>query len=108
MYYDLHDARRENDRKDVAIVRLEQLYPLKDETLHEIVGRYPEGTEVYWVQEEPENMGPCVHMRWHWDRAFKGERRLQWIAREISASPATGSKRRHKQEQHELIERALG
>jgi 2-oxoglutarate dehydrogenase E1 component len=108
VYYDLDAARKQNDRRDVAIVRLEQLYPLKDETLHEIVGCCPEGTPIYWVQEEHENMGPCVHMRWHFDRAFKGERRLQWIARSIAASPATGSHRRHKKEQAELIERALG
>ncbi|MEZ5991532.1 MAG: 2-oxoglutarate dehydrogenase E1 component [Planctomycetota bacterium] len=108
VYFDLDAARKENDRKDVAIVRLEQLYPLKDETIREIVGRYPEGTEVFWVQEEHENMGPCVHMRWHWDKAFSRERSLQWIARSIAASPATGSSRRHKKEQAELIERALG
>jgi 2-oxoglutarate dehydrogenase E1 component len=108
VYYDLHAARVERDRKDVAIVRIEQLYPLKDETLLEIAGAYPEGTPVYWVQEEPENMGPCVHMRWHWDKAFKGERRLEWFARSIAASPATGSPRRHKKEQAELIDRALG
>ena len=108
IYYDLDAARKENDRKDVAIVRIEQLYPLKDETLRAIAESYPEDTPVFWVQEEHENMGPCVHMRWHWDKAFEGERRLQWIARSIAASPATGSPRRHKKEQAELIERALG
>ncbi|MBZ0136203.1 MAG: 2-oxoglutarate dehydrogenase E1 component [Planctomycetes bacterium] len=108
VYYDLDAARRERNRKDVAIVRIEQLYPLKDETLQEIAGCCPDGTPVYWVQEEHENMGPCVHMRWHWDKAFNGERRLEWIARSIAASPATGSPRRHKKEQAELIDRALG
>ncbi|MCB9893035.1 MAG: 2-oxoglutarate dehydrogenase E1 component [Planctomycetes bacterium] len=108
VYYDLDAKRKEAGRKDVAIVRLEQLYPLKDETLHEIVGAYPKDTPVFWVQEEPENMGPCVHMRWHWDKAFKGEQRLEWIARSIAASPATGSPRRHKKEQADLVERALG
>ncbi|MCA8916496.1 MAG: 2-oxoglutarate dehydrogenase E1 component, partial [Planctomycetes bacterium] len=108
VYYDLDAKRKEDGRKDVAIVRLEQLYPLKDETLHEIVNSCPEGTPVYWVQEEPENMGPCVHMRWHWDKAFEGENRLQWIARSIAASPATGSPRRHKKEQADLVARALG
>jgi 2-oxoglutarate dehydrogenase E1 component len=108
VYYDLDAKRKQDDRRDVAIVRLEQLYPLKDETLVEIAGCCPDGTPVFWVQEEHENMGPCVHMRWHWDKAFKGERRLDWIARSIAASPATGSHRRHKREQADLIERALG
>jgi 2-oxoglutarate dehydrogenase E1 component len=108
VFYDLDAARKERGRKDVAIARIEQLYPLKDETLREIVGRYPEGTPVFWVQEEHANLGATVHMRWHFDRAFGGERRLEWIARDIAASPATGSLRRHRAEQEELINRALG
>jgi 2-oxoglutarate dehydrogenase E1 component len=108
VYYDLDAARKEQGRRDVAIVRLEQLYPLKDATLHEIVNRYPPGMPVYWVQEEHENMGPCIHMRMCWERAFAGERKLEWIARSIAASPATGSPRRHKKEQADLVARALG
>ncbi|MCC7509876.1 MAG: 2-oxoglutarate dehydrogenase E1 component [Planctomycetes bacterium] len=106
VYYDLHAARAEGDRKDVAIVRIEQLYPLKDAQLHELVKRYPNAQPV-WVQEEHENMGACVHMRWHWHKAFGSEKGLQWVCRPIAASPATGSSRRHKKEQAELIERAL-
>ena len=108
VYYDLDAKRKEEKRKDVAIVRLEQLYPLKDETLHEMLNAYPKGTPVYWVQEEPENMGACVHMRWHWHKAFNNDHHLEWIARSIAASPATGSPRRHKKEQADLVARALG
>jgi 2-oxoglutarate dehydrogenase E1 component len=107
VYYDLDAVRKKDDRKDVAIVRIEQLYPLKDAQLHEIAKRYPKAQPV-WVQEEHENMGACVHMRWHWFRAFKGENRLQWVCRPIAASPATGSPGRHKAEQDKLIEEALG
>jgi 2-oxoglutarate dehydrogenase E1 component len=107
VYYDLDAVRKKEDRKDVAIVRIEQLYPLKDAQLHEIAKRYPKAQPV-WVQEEHENMGACVHMRWHWFRAFKGENRLQWVCRPIAASPATGSPGRHKAEQDKLIEEALG
>ncbi len=106
VYYDLDARRKQDDRKDVAIVRIEQLYPLKDAQLHEIAQRYSDAQPV-WVQEEPENMGACVHMRWHWFRAFKGENRLQWVCRPIAASPATGSPGRHKLEQDKLIEEAL-
>ncbi len=106
VFYDLHAARVEHGRKDVAIVRFEQLYPLKDAQLHELVKRYP-GANPVWVQEEHENMGACVHMRWHWHKAFGSEKDLQWVCRPIAASPATGSSRRHKKEQAELVQRAL-
>lgn len=107
VYYDLHAARLERNRKDVAIVRLEQLYPLKDAQLIEIAKRYP-GAQAVWVQEEHENMGACVHFRWHWHKAFGTGDNLKWVCRPIAASPATGSPRRHKKEQAELIDRALG
>src|SRR5690606_12198045 len=56
VYYDLDARRKQDDRKDVAIVRIEQLYPLKDAQLHETAQRYEQAQPV-WVQEEPENMG---------------------------------------------------
>ena len=63
IYYDLVKEREELKRQDVAIVRLEQLYPLPEELLIEVLSIYPEGTPVFWVQEEPENMGA-----WHFLR----------------------------------------
>ncbi len=107
VYYDLAAARAERKRDDVAIVRIEQLYPLKDAQLQEVVKRYP-NAEVVWVQEEHENMGACVHIRWHWHKAFEGKQPLQWVCRPIAASPATGSPKRHKAEQADVINRALG
>jgi 2-oxoglutarate dehydrogenase E1 component len=107
VYYDLAAARAERKRDDVAIVRIEQLYPLKDAQLQEVVKRYPKA-DVVWVQEEHENMGACVHIRWHWHKAFEGKQPLQWVCRPIAASPATGSPKRHKAEQADVINRALG
>jgi 2-oxoglutarate dehydrogenase E1 component len=108
VYYDLDAARKEQDRKDVAIYRLEQLYPLQDYQLHEVAKRAGKDTPIVWVQEEPENMGACVHIRWHWHRAFAYDRKLEWECRPIAASPATGSPRKHKAQQDDLLRRALG
>ena len=93
-------------RDDVAIIRLEQLYPLRLELLQAALAPYPNATPVFWVQEEPGNMGAWIFMRNQFcgtllDRPFAG------ITRPPSASPATGSHRRHKQEQAEIINRAF-
>ncbi|MGH7828735.1 MAG: 2-oxoglutarate dehydrogenase E1 component, partial [Candidatus Binatia bacterium] len=101
--------RREKlQRKDIAIVRIEQLHPLPLENLRSVLAGYPDGTPVIWAQEEPENMG-----YWHYLRVRLGERlfdRLPFsvISRPESASPATGSATRHKREQERLLAAAFG
>jgi 2-oxoglutarate dehydrogenase E1 component len=104
--YALKDQRAERNAP-AAIVRVEQLYPWPDEQLAEIFARYPNATEVRWVQEEPENMGAWsfVHARMH--RLLRDERKLSHVARYESASPATGSSQVHAQEQDELMEAAF-
>jgi 2-oxoglutarate dehydrogenase E1 component len=105
LYYELDKYREENKRTDVAIVRVEQLYPLKLQTLKDALSVYPKDTPVTWVQEEPENMGPWRYMLVKFglqlDRPFSG------VYRPASASPATGSASAHKIEQAELIESAF-
>ena len=91
----------------VAIVRLEQLYPLRMNDLAAALAPYAAGTPVIWVQEEPRNMGA-----WPFLRATLGERLLashpfSGITRNESASPATGSAASHKMEQELLIEKAF-
>jgi 2-oxoglutarate dehydrogenase E1 component len=106
IYYDLEAHREEAKRDDVAIIRLEQLYPLRRELLEKSLAGYPAETPLFWVQEEPANMGP-----WNYLRVTFGDilqRPLVGITRAASASPATGSHRRHKQEQAEIIARAFG
>ena len=108
VYYDLVAYRRDQRREDVAIVRIEQLEPLADETLAEALAPYPDGTPVRFVQEEPENMGAACWLR----RRFGAESLLgRWplsvVARAASASPATGSHRSHEAEQKALVERAF-
>ena len=108
VYYDLAEHREETKREDVAIVRLEQLYPLRRELLERALAGYPEATPVFWVQEEPANMGAWNFMRIQFGEKLWGRFPFDGIAREISATPATGSAKRHKQEQSEIIQRAFG
>ncbi|MEK6606370.1 MAG: 2-oxoglutarate dehydrogenase E1 component [Myxococcota bacterium] len=101
IYYELEAARRERHVEDVAIVRLEQLYPLTPAELGEALKPYGKA-HLVWVQEEPWNMGA-----WFFLRARFPDLPLECIARQGSASPATGSAAAHKLEQRELVDRAL-
>ncbi len=108
VYYDLVAYRREKGRDDVAIVRIEQFEPLRDETLAEALFAYPDGTPVRFVQEEPENMGAACWLRRRFGReVLLGRWPLTVVARPPSASPATGSLASHRAEQAALIERAF-
>ena len=101
VYYDLVAARDEAERKDIAIIRFEQLYPLSIETIREALKPY-RSAEVWWVQEEPRNMGAWRHLQMRFRGIFAGV-----VCRPESASPATGSPGSHKREQRQLIEEAL-
>lgn len=107
IYYELAQERERLGRDDVAIVRLEQLYPLYPETLHQALDPYPPGTPVTWVQEEPENMGAWRYLRATQGEALLGRYPLSVVSRPASASPATGSASAHKLEQDEIIRAAL-
>ncbi|HEU4345614.1 MAG TPA: 2-oxoglutarate dehydrogenase E1 component [Candidatus Binatia bacterium] len=108
IYYDLHQKRQELKRADIAIVRVEQLYPLPEKALREALAPYPRETALYWVQEEPENMGAWCYLNLRFQGEFFGERPVSVICRARSASPATGSARVHKEEQEQLLARAIG
>jgi len=104
IFYDLAKRRREAGRDEVALLRVEQLYPFPAEALRAQLDAYGDA-EVRWVQEEPENMGAWryVHLR----AARELGRELEVVSREEGAAPATGSPTIHAQEQRELVERAL-
>ena len=108
MYYDLLDARGQRRRTDVALLRLEQFYPFPDAQLAGLLRKYPEGTPVYWVQEEPENMGVIPFLRGRLCDKLFGRYPVRWISRPPSASPATGSASSHRLEQKELIAKTFG
>ncbi|MCP4501974.1 MAG: multifunctional oxoglutarate decarboxylase/oxoglutarate dehydrogenase thiamine pyrophosphate-binding subunit/dihydrolipoyllysine-residue succinyltransferase subunit [Deltaproteobacteria bacterium] len=85
--------------KDVALVRVEQIYPFPVDELRTVFDRYA-GAELVWLQEEPENMGAWTFME---DKLRKADFDVKYVGRQSSASPATGSKRRHEKQQKEVI-----
>ena len=107
IYYELEERRRELEQQNVAIVRLEQLYPMPVEPLSQALSAYPDGTPVVWVQEEPRNMGAWPYLRLNWGERILDRFPLSGVYREESASPATGSLRSHQIEQEEIISAAF-
>ncbi len=108
VYYDLLQAREEEGRDDVALIRIEQLYPQPRQDLAEALAPYADDTPVFWVQEEPANMGAWQFMKIHFGDRLFDRFPLSRISRPESASPSTGSAGSHKIEQQELIQEALG
>ncbi len=107
IYYELAAKRAELGRTDVAIVRLEQYYPLALEALAAALAPYAPGTPLLWVQEEPWNMGARSFLGDHLGHDHIREWPLAFLARPASSSPATGSLSAHKQEQAEILSRAF-
>jgi 2-oxoglutarate dehydrogenase E1 component len=107
IYYELRKQRETLKRDDVAIIRLEELYPLNEALLHEVFGFYAEGTPVVWVQEEPENMGAWRYLHDKYCGKFLGRHPFSLVSRAASASPATGSASTHKREQEQIINQAF-
>jgi 2-oxoglutarate dehydrogenase E1 component len=97
VFYDLLALRK---REDIAIIRIEQLYPLNEVRLKQLLEKYKGFSECFWVQEEPENMGAWRYMQPHLPNAI-------YVGRVENATTATGSSRKHKQEQKILVEKAL-
>jgi 2-oxoglutarate dehydrogenase E1 component len=105
VYHDLVKRRDELERSDVAIVRLGQLYPIPEAALADVAAAHPEA-DLVWCQEEPENMG-AYHFLWHPLRRIFG-REPGFAGRKAAASPATGSSKRHAEQQQRLVDEALG
>ncbi len=108
VYYELDAYRAEQKRNDVAIIRLEQLYPLPAPLLEAALKPYAEHTPTVWVQEEPANMGAWRYLHEHFGKKLFGRMPFALVSRFESASPATGSHHAHKLEQAQLIARAFG
>jgi len=105
VYYDLAAARAEHKRDDVAILRLEQLYPLPVEDLDRELAKYP-NAELVWVQEEPANQGGWPFVALNLPEHLGG-RPLLRVTRRASASPAVGSHAVHEAQQREIVASAL-
>jgi 2-oxoglutarate dehydrogenase E1 component len=108
LYYELAEHREQSQLQNVAIIRLEQLYPLRNELLQQMLAPCPPGTPVVWVQEEPANMGAWIYLRVQFGESLFGRFPFSGITRPASAAPAAGSSKRHKLEQAEIIARAFG
>jgi 2-oxoglutarate dehydrogenase E1 component len=104
---DLFTSERRADNPHVAVIRVEQLYPFPADLIKDVLGRYSNGREVCWVQEEPENMGAWEFIRSHLQEVGAG-RPIRRIARPRSASPAEGSAARHTLNQQALVNQAFG
>ncbi|MFG0255441.1 MAG: 2-oxoglutarate dehydrogenase E1 component, partial [Rhodopirellula sp. JB053] len=107
IYYDLLQERFDREIENVPIMRVEQLYPLAIEELMAALEGLPDGTEVRWIQDEPENMGAWPYMKFKFGDELSRRFSLSKATRTESASPSTGSMAAHKLEQADLIKSAF-
>ena len=99
IYYEFLEEKQNRNADDVALVRLEQLYPFPKKQLEAIIDKYIKVENYVWAQEEPENMGAWGFVLRHWR-----ELPLRLIARSTSATPASGSSKRSARRQRAIIE----
>ncbi|XVN42228.1 MAG: 2-oxoglutarate dehydrogenase E1 component [Candidatus Rickettsia vulgarisii] len=110
VYYDLLEMRLEKNISNIAIIRLEQLYPFEQDFITKILSKYNKATEFIWCQEEPKNMGAWNFVQDRLNDCLKiagVNDRFKYVGRSESASPATGSPYVHSRQQKELLEKAL-
>jgi 2-oxoglutarate dehydrogenase E1 component len=107
VYYDLADKREENGRDDVAIVRIEQLYPFPEVLLKLEIDKYPNLEDAVWCQEEPQNQGAWYSSQHHIRSVLPEDLYLRYAGRAASASPAVGYSQIHIQQQKQLVEQAF-
>ncbi len=107
VYYDLLIQRRSNQQKEIAIVRIEQLYPFPGDALKAIMDKYPNAEDVIWCQEEPKNQGAWFSSQHHMRRVLNDKQSLRYVGRDFFAAPAVGSASLHTKQQRELVDEAL-
>ncbi len=107
VYYDLMNARKERDADHVAILRVEQLYPFAHKSFASELAKYPNATEVVWVQDEPQNQGPWFYIQHHLYEDMSSGQRLGYAGRTASSSPAVGYMAKHIEQQKALVEQAF-
>ena len=108
IYYELEQKRAELKKHNVAILRVEQLYPLPKEPLKAALAGYRDGTPAFWVQEEPENMGAWRYLKVHFGERLFERYPFAGIYRQNAASPATGSASSHRLEQEAILMQSMG
>lgn len=108
VYYDLLQKRRDDERDDVAIIRIEQLYPFPRRALTRILTKYSHAREIIWCQEEPQNQGVWFSSRHNMSECLQEKQSLSYAGRGFAAAPAVGSPYLHHQQQQALVDEALG
>ncbi len=107
VYYDLAAA-RDKTNANVPVIRIEQLYPFPQPMIIDALSRYPNATDVIWVQEEPRNMGAWPFLQERLRTIVGPNHNLKYVGRPVAAAPATGSHHRHEEQQRKLVQEALG
>lgn len=107
VYYDLVAEREALQRGDVAVVRVEQLYPFAHKSFQAVVQQYPNLKEVVWVQDEPQNQGAWFYIQHHLIENMAEGQKLSYAGRPASASPAVGYLAKHQEQHKALLEQAF-
>jgi 2-oxoglutarate dehydrogenase E1 component len=108
VYYDLLQARRDQEQQNIAILRLEQLYPFPKQQLEEELKQYSKAKEIIWCQEEPQNQGAWDQLQHRLQGCLRRGQTLHYRGRASSAAPAVGYFNLHIKQQRALVEEALG
>lgn len=108
VFYDLLEARRQQELSHCAIVRIEQLYPFPEQRYQEELAHYAKAKDIVWCQEEPRNQGAWFHILHHLEAPLGSKQQVQYAGRPASASPAVGSHSVHIEQQKALVNEALG
>lgn len=107
IYYDLEKYRSLNEITDTAIIRVEQLYPFPGQQIKDLVKSYPNAKNINWVQEEPKNMGAWYFMYPRLADVLGSRQKINYVGRDESPSPASGSAKIHNKQQEELIKKSF-
>ena len=110
VFYDLQEQRNLNKKSNIALVRIEQLYPFPYDDLEQIIAKYKNIKEVVWCQEEPSNQGAWFSHRHRIQRVldrFEDKKQINLVSRPAAAAPAVGMMKLHLKQQAELVEEAL-
>jgi 2-oxoglutarate dehydrogenase E1 component len=108
IYFELLEARNKEGINDVALIRIEQLYPFPYEVAKKVFAQYSSADEVIWCQEEPRNQGAWFSRRHCLEESIAGHQKLLYVGRDMYASTAAGSPKLHKVRQDSVISQALG
>ena len=107
VYYDLLEQRRKNEQDNVAIIRIEQLYPFPHDDVKAALAPYSHVTDFVWCQEEPLNQGAWYCSKHNFEAVIPNNAKLSYAGRPASASPAVGYLSLHAKQQKQLVEDAL-